>query len=475
MSRPLMLSLSTAAWLAVAATPAFADAERLEADLRALFSDQGTLAIGSVEEAMIRDRVTAEALVFDSAEGERLLIERYVVSGDYDSPDEVTVEGVRLEDGLTELALLEIDQLVFGEPSRAVLPLGDHTALEEVTLGSLAIDGIVLDLTSRATEALFADTPLSQGEGRMTVDQVRGEALSRDAIGWLEITGVDGVGQNLDELGDGSFSLASLRLEGLTGLDEEGAEELESLRLEELAIDSDRLVGSLAAIVMTSDLAERRGEMELDDFRLDLARMIELAPEEERTQLRMVSNVLTDGSGELRLDAAFNSQWRDEAQDGSQVDSQEQGVLNSSGTINLHEALALALMAELPMRLPEGVDPTELFGNDRLLNEVTLLGGELELSVGDEGLFGRMITLGAAMQGVSEDVYLEQARTQAQGFGMMFGPRVQALLEGLVALAEGAASELVINATLPANSRFDTMAEDPLALPEQLDLRVDTR
>ncbi|GHE20415.1 hypothetical protein [Halomonas urumqiensis] len=471
MSRPLMLSLSTAAWLAVAATPAFADAERLEADLRALFSDKGTLAIGSVDEALIRDRVTAEELVFDSAEGERLLIERYVVSGDYDSPDEVTVEGVRLEDGLTELALLEIESLVFGEPSSAVLPLGDHDALDAVTLGSLAIDGIALDLASRTAEEWFAGTPLRNSEGRMTIEKLRGEALSRDAIGWLEITGVDGVGQNLDELGDGSFSLASLRLEGLTGLDEEGAEELESLSLNELAVDSDRLVGSLAALVMTTDLAEHRGEMELDDFRLDLARMIELAPEDERTQFRMVSNVLTDGSGELMMDAAFNSAWHEET---NIQGPGAQGVLSSDGSITLHEALALALVAELPMRLPEGMEPAALFG-DEMLSDVTLLGGELGLTLANEGLFGRMITLGAATEGVSEAAYLEQVRTQANGFGMMFGPRVQSLLLGLVALAEGEASELEINVTLPANSRFESLTEDPLALPERLDLRVETR
>ncbi|QTF91845.1 MAG: hypothetical protein J5F18_15835, partial [Halomonas sp. BM-2019] len=199
---------------------------------------------------------------------------------------------------------------------------------------------------------------------------------------------------------------------------------------------------------------------------LDLARLIDLAPAEERTQLRMISNVLTDGSGRLRLDADFDAEW--EERNGHTR-------LASDGHIDLVDALRLAHRVELPVRLPEGVSAAELFTDEGLLEAATLLGGELRLTLGDRGLFPRLLTLGAAMQGVTEPQYLEQARTQAMGFGMMLGPQVQAVLTGLVALMEGSAQELEVLVTLPAESRLDRLADDPLALPDRLDMSVETR
>lgn len=194
---------------------AMADAERFEADLRALFSEGGTLSIGDVSSAMLRSRLTAEDIVFEAEEGERLLIDRYIVSGDYDAPTDVTLEGLRIEDSLTELTLMSVERIVLGEPSQAVFPLHDDALTpEQVRLGSLAIDGIVIELASELAEEIFFDTPLSSGHGRMTIDKLRGESLSHEAIGMLEISGMAGVFDELEELGSGSFTLRSLRLEG---------------------------------------------------------------------------------------------------------------------------------------------------------------------------------------------------------------------------------------------------------------------
>ena len=55
------------------------------------------------------------------------------------------------------------------------------------------------------------------------------------------------------------------------------------------------------------------------------------------------------------------------------------------------------------------------------------------------------------------------------------GPQVQAVLTGLVALMEGSAEELEVSVTLPGESRLESLADDPLALPERLDMRVETR
>ncbi|WP_404298486.1 hypothetical protein [Halomonas sp.] len=374
LSLPLALGLSFGI-----ASPALADAERgpadrLEADLRAFFAGEGTLEIGEVSSALLRSRVTAEDLRFESHDGERLSVEHYIVHGDYDRPDEVTLEGIRLEAFLDEPGVMSIEQVVLNDPGRAVPPR-DEEALAEQWQGSLALSGLTLELDAGTVA-----------------------------------------------------TLASLRLDG--------------------------------------GLEDGNGGLWVETLTLDLAKMIDMAPEEERTRLRMVSNVLTDGSGELQLDAIFRGEWQE---------GESHGVLVSDSEITLRDALRLVLDVELPLVLPEGAEPAELFDDSDLMEDATLLGGDIRLIIGDEGLFGRLATLGAAMGGVTEAQYLEQARTQAQGFGMMFGPQVQSILMGLVALLEGNASELEIAVGLPAESNLATYAGDPLGLPDKLSFNVQTR
>lgn len=361
--------------------PALADPDadrgptgRLEADLRGFFAGEGTLEIGEISSALLRSRVTAEDLRFESHDGERLSVERYIVRGDYDRPDEVTLEGIRLEAFMDEPAVMNIEEVVLNDPGRAVPPR-DEEALADQWLGSLALSGLSLEL---------AEGPVA--------------------------------------------SLASLRLDG--------------------------------------DLEDGSGGLWVEALEIDLARMIDQAPADERTRLRMISNVLTNGSGRLRLDATFDAEWEE-------LDGHTRLV--SEGHIDLEDALRLAHAVTLPVLLPEGVSAAELFTDEALLEAATLLGGDVRLTLGDRGLFPRLATLGAAMGGVSEAQYLEQARTQAQGFGMMFGPQVQALLSGVVELMEGAAETLELTVTLPAESRLGSLADDPLALPDRFDMRVETR
>ncbi|RDB42388.1 hypothetical protein DU490_13300 [Halomonas sp. DQ26W] len=444
----------------------FADAERLETELRTLFGGHGSVEVGDVSSAMLRSRVTAQDVVFESEEGERLLIDSYEVSGNYDSPDEVTLKGVRIEDSLTELMLMSAERIVLGKPSRAVFALDDSLAAEEVRIGSLAIDDIVIDLASEIAEDLFYGTPFKASQGRMTIDRVRGQSLSNDAIGMLEIIGVAGSGEDLDEFGSGSFTLASLRFEGLSGLDIDGEEQLDSLVLRDFTVESDQLVGSLSLLDVDGDFSDGEGGVRLEGFHINLARMIEMAPEDERTELRMASNVLTDGTGELRVDAAFLGSWEEGA---------EHNVLISDSRIELHDALSLMLDINLPVVLPQGVEPADVFADIDWLEAATLLGGDIRLSLANQGLFGRLATLGAAMEGVTESQYIEQARTQARGLGMMFGPQVQSVLMGLVELLEGAADELEISVTLPSESTMATYMVDPLGLPDKLSMKVETR
>lgn len=446
------------------AGPSFASTERLETELTALFAD-GELSIGDVSKAMLRDRFTAEDIVYDSPEGERLKIERYIVIGNYDNPDEVRVEGIRVEDSLTELLLLSMDSAVFGEPGMAVF---NDEAMQQAPLNiaSLSIDNFTLDLDSELASDMLHDLGIHQAPGRLEIAEVRGKAISADALGMLEFSGVAMQGEDLGDLGSGSFIIDRVRFEDLRGMQGEQEEHLGAMLLENMAIESDVLVATLDRLRVDGDFKDGEGGVWIEALELDLNRMIALAPPSERTEMRMISNVLTDGSGKLVLDAHFEGRW----------DEQEShSVLGGDSRITIRDAMGLNFNYDLPVVLPKNATPMDALRDTRLLDAATLLGGDLALTLNDEGLLSRLVTLGATMEGISEAQLIEQARTQAKGFGMMFGPEAQSVMMGMVELLEGSASQLMLNITLPAESNLQTYAEDPLGLPGQLSLQVETR
>ncbi|MDT8879717.1 hypothetical protein RSO68_09550 [Halomonas saccharevitans] len=436
--------------------------ERLEADLRALFADEGTLAIGEVEEALIRDRVTAHDLHFAGPDGQQLWLDRYVVSGDYDRPDEVRIEGIRLETPGREQSRLAAETLLLDAPSRAVLPLHEETWPADVTFEGLSVEALVAEFAGQELGSEFGE-----GRGQIAIERLQAAGVSRDALDALEVSGVKGKAAGDDEFGSGTFSLAFARVEGLRGLaGTEEDRELDRLEVRDLAIDFDRLVASLSSLEADGDMTDGEGGFRLEALDLDLARMIALAPEAERTRLRMLSNVLTDGSGRLRIDADSSGRW-----ESGEAASRLLGEL----TLTAGEAFGWALDADLPVRLPEGVTPADFLAGMESLEELTLLGGRIDATLTDLGLFERLPTIMAASQGVSEAEFLAQARTQAQGFGMMLGPEIEALFSGMVAMMAGEASELAIALTLPAESELEALSADPLALPERLEMRVESR
>lgn len=436
--------------------------ERLEADLRALFAEEGTLAIGEVEEALLRDRVTAHDLHYAGPDGQQLWLDRYVVSGDYDRPDEVRIEGIRLETPGREQSRLVAETLLIDAPSRAVLPLHEETWPADVTVGGLTIEALAAEYDAQAS-----GQAAGKGRGRIAVERLQAEGVSRDALDTLEASGVKGKAAGDDEFGSGTFSLDFARVEGLRGLQGPAEDrELDRLEVHDLNLDFDRLVASLASLEADGDMTDGEGGFRLEALELDLARMIALAPEAERTRLRMLSNVLTDGSGRLRIDADSSGRW-----ESGEAASRLLGEM----TLTADGAFGWALDADLPVRLPEGVVPTDYLARMESFEGVTLLGGRIDATLTDLGLFGRLPTIMAASQGVSEAAFLEQARTQAQGFGMMLGPEIEAFFSGLVAMMSGEASELAIALTLPAESELEALSADPLALPERLEMRVESR
>ncbi|MDY7115081.1 hypothetical protein RAN53_01835 [Halomonas sp. SSL-5] len=303
---------------------------------------------------------------------------------------------------------------------------GDYARPDSVTLEGIRVAGIRLEDAPQELEG-----SLTLGVGRIVLDDPGSAVPPRDdealAEEWLDV-----------------MTLTELSLEHPEGM-----------------------LASLASLDLDGDFEDGEGGLALEALAVDLDRLITLSPEEERTRLRMASNVLTDGSGQLRLDADFDARWEPEGE--------QTGRLFSDGELTLRDALVMAIDLESLLALPEGAEVATLLADGTLLEEAALGGGRFELRLAERGLFARLATLGAAMEGISEAQYLEQARTQAEGFGMMFGPQVRELFNGLVDLMAGGAEELLVTLDLPAEERLESFADDPLALPERFAMQVETR
>ena len=444
------------ALLSLGASVAQADAERLEADLRAALEREGTLEIGEVSDELLGSTTSAENLTLTGDSGERLTIARYLVEGDYDAPEEVVLEDIELVDRGASMLL---ERLVFEEPGQPVLDLRDLPWDEDNPLAGISLEGLVMD---QRQGKVGADLPWGDYPGRIEIQSLGASDVSADAIGSLTLTGMSGSSDNFEELGAGTFSLPSLSLTGLKGLASD-APTVDALELEDLEIATDRLVASLEHLVADGDMNDGEYSGRMDNLTVDLARMIELAPVDERTQLRLVSNVLTDGSGQLTLDADMDGTW--EA-------SGANGQVASRFEMTAADAFRLGFDSDLPVNLPKGQDPAAYFAGLEDWTELDTQGGDVSLSLSDLGVFGRIAPVVAATQRISEDDLLEQLRTQSEGFGIMMGPQIGAVLTGLVQMMAGEASEMSIDLSLPPSRQLQKLAQDPLGLPQALFMEV---
>ena len=440
-----------------------ASAEQLEADLGALFTN-GELRIGKVSDASSGAQVVAEDIVFKGQDGQRILVERYSVNGDYDAPDDIQLDNIRIEDNRVDKPVLSIESLMLTEPGMAVITdqALQHPSFE---LAQLAIEGLVVSLDSDVADELWRELAVEQGAGQLTIDSIQGKSLSANAIGELEFRNMAMQGTNIDELGDLSMLIGRFQVEEVQGLQQEGFDHTGVMSLERLTLESDLMAASMASFNMDGDLSDGAAHVQMEALELDLKRMIALAPPEERTQMRMLVNVLTDGTGLLGMDADVIAHWEEQA---------TQSLLGGDGQISLRDALGVSLKVELPVKLPEGVTPVDALNDRATLDKSTLLGGEAEFTLDNQGLLTRLVTLAATFEGVTEEQILEVARTQAQGYGMMFGSQIEAMLMAGMALLEGNASQMTLRITLPDESRLETYAADPLGLPELLSLEVET-
>lgn len=364
------------------------------------------------------------------------------------------------------VALSAFSPLSSFSPLAAFLPLAFVTSacLAPVLSAQADTDELTADISAESLDVALQGSADDAG-GHVTIDQLTATGVSDQAVEHLTFSGLEGQLKHLDELGSGSVALGSGTLRGFTGLDDDQPE-LDRLALKDLDVDLDRLTGSLAALdVDTRD--ENEGRFTLDALTLELDPLIAQAPADQRSPLRMVSNLVTDGSGVLHLDAQANGRQEDDG-----------GATRFTGDSRLRigDALGWQITTDVTARLHEGADPKALAaGVDGLddLEGVTLLGGDMDMTLTEQGLFGRLPASLAAMQGMSETDFMEQARTQAEGFGQMYGPGVKQIANGLVAMMAGDAEALSIHLDVPDEANLQQLASDPLALPDRLSMKVE--
>lgn len=455
------LNFVAAAALGVALIPglAQADAEQLEQDLRTQLSSQGELKVAKVSDSFLGGTTTAEQVRLVDEEGGTTTIGKYIVKGDYEDPDEVILEGVNM---VQDQATLTMERMTFTSPGQAVLDLEDLPYTAENPLKGMSLKGLVLDQSQGAVDL---DLPFGVAGGRIELDELSASDLSEQAIGSLTLSGLSATSDDFGDIGAGTIVLPSLTFSGLTGIDTDKPT-VDSFELKDLDITTDKLVMTLGHLVSEGDLADGKFSGNMEALSLNLGKMIELAPVDERTNLRMLSNVLTGGSGQLDLDAKMDGSWRAQGANG-QLDSQFE--------MTATDALRFGLDAGIPLTLPKGAEPAEYFANLEDWTELDTQGGDMTLTLSNLGAFERIAPVAATLMGVSENEWLEQIRTQAKGMSTMMGPEIGAVLSGLVQMMDGKAKDMTVSLALPPSAEAPKLAQDPLGLPAAMQMQVNVK
>lgn len=455
------LNFVAAAALGVALVPglAQADAEQLEQDLRTQLSSQGELKVAKVSDSFLGGTTTAEQVRLVDEEGGTTTIGKYIVKGDYEDPDEVILEGVNM---VQDQATLTMERMTFTSPGQAVLDLEDLPYTAENPLKGMSLKGLVLDQSQGAVDL---DLPFGVAGGRIELDELSASDLSEQAIGSLTLSGLSATSDDFGDIGAGTIVLPSLTFSGLTGIDTDKPT-VDSFELKDLDITTDKLVMTLGHLVSEGDLADGKFSGNMEALSLNLGKMIELAPVDERTNLRMLSNVLTGGSGQLDLDAKMDGSWRAQGANG-QLDSQFE--------MTATDALRFGLDAGIPLTLPKGAEPAEYFANLEDWTELDTQGGDMTLTLSNLGAFERIAPVAATLMGVSENEWLEQIRTQAKGMSTMMGPEIGAVLSGLVQMMDGKAKDMTVSLALPPSAEAPKLAQDPLGLPAAMQMQVNVK
>lgn len=437
---------------AVSASP-----QQLEADLRErLAGENSRLTFSRIYQDGAQQRYIAEDVEVTHTNGDVLSIERYNVEGDYDRPDNVSIDGIALSEAGGAEPLLNIASLMLPEPRHAV-PSENDLELSEFAFNAMTARDITLRLDGTVGEELAREFSSSPLEGLVHIETLTLEELSSSALGLLELQGLSVDLKELESDIAAMLTLDNLLIEQLIGLDNPGTE-----RVEHAELNGFSLAGEDWSILLERLWVEGSsyiGDAGFEGADFDIAGLINLVPPAERQELQSLSNVMTGGTGQLSAEGRSHSRWEEVG---------EMNHLLAEGVFTFSGAAEIAYTMNLPITLPKGVTPEQARQNPELFETATLKGGEVVIAYTDEGMLPRLTTEIAAREGMTEDRAIAQAWAQAQQLGPLMGQQVTKLLSGLVDIMAGNAQALTVNVALPNPFTFEQFLMNPMGSTERL-------
>jgi hypothetical protein len=442
---------------AVSASP-----QQLEAELRErLASESSAFTVAQVYEQP--DAIVAENIAITYANGHVFTIERYLVEGDYDRPDNVVIDGMAVSEAGDSIPFLSVASIELPNASQAV-PSMDEMSAPDMVLEALNARDITVNLPGEAADTFLSELDSPPFEGQLHIETLTLEEVSSSTIGLFDIQGVSADFNDLKNDISSVFSLANLRVEQLTGIDTPGEESVEHA-----ALNGMNLSGDGWSVALDNAWVEGNsymGDAGFEGAFFDIGGLLPLLPLEQRQGFETFSKVLTGGSGQLQAEGRSHSRWEEE---------EETDRLISDGYLRLSGAAGIEYSLDLPISLPKSVSIEQAMQTPELFESATLHGGEVVVAYSDEGLLPRLTTEIAANESISEAQAISMAMGQVRQLGPSLGLQITKLMTGMVDIMAGHSQALTVNVALPDPFTFNQFMMNPMRSTERFTLTFELK
>ncbi|ALM51654.1 hypothetical protein [Halomonas huangheensis] len=454
-----------------------ADTQRLEEDL-AHWSDAGHVRVGEVRQ-VADDLSRASNISIVENSDTRLQVEQYDVEGDYDAPDRVVMSGLVLT---APDVRMEVGRLVIDEPSKAVWEL-DHPELELSAANIVAQDVTLATRVSGADMRAYSGDPAPPQRITMEVDAI--EALALDvssehgSLGSLTLKGLSSTMSGLDGW---RLALESLALSDFSWGAPRGALLVGGMTLAELAVNKDDVqVAGITRLTSTSEITAERltSHSVLDEAFVDFNQLIGLVPIEDRSAIRMVTNVMTGDSERFTMSG----------EGAGVIEARGASLLaHSDSHLDIPGSFGLTLDYEFPLALSKGqtaeelftrfadyslvLDPLEELGDFWL--PVKPLGGHLSVVYHNQGMIDRLMSVAAVTMGQSRSELLASMSAELEQGEQRRSLTSPQVVGSVLKLLAGEASTLRLDLELPPSVAIHKLVNNPEGVVEHLVVTAST-
>lgn len=448
-----------------------ADTQRLEDGL-AHWSDAGHVRVGEVSQ-VADDLTRASNISIVENSDTRLQVEQYDVEGDYGDPDRVVMSGVVLT---SPDVRMEVGRLAIDEPSKAVWELDSP----ELELSAASIVAKDVALAARVSDTdLRAYSGDSAPPQRITMDIESIEALGLDMSsehGSLESLTLKGLSSTVSGLDGWRMALESFALSDFSWGAPWDALLIGGIELSELAVNKDDLqVAGITRLTSTSEITAERftSHSVLDEAFVDFNQLIGLVPIEDRSSIRMVTNVMAGGSERFTMSG----------EGAGAIEARGASILaHSDSHLDIPGSFGLTLNYEFPLALSKGqtaeelftrftdyslaLDPLEDLGN--FWPPVKPLGGHLSVVYHNQGMVDRLMSVAAATMGQSRSELLASMSAELQQGEQGMSLTSPQVINSVLKLLEGEASTLRLDLELPPSVGIHKLVNNPEGVMERL-------